>query len=109
MKLDPAAPMGGATAINFQPTGGGKAAITGDFVLIADEVVCGFGRLGPWFASDLFGMQPDLITVAKGVTSAYAPLSGCIVSKKVDGKRVYRIADGSHAGRPVRRLRRRAA
>jgi len=38
MKLNPAAPMGGATAINFQPTGGGKAAITGDFVLTADEV-----------------------------------------------------------------------
>ena len=38
MELVPAAPMGGATAINFQPTGGGKAAITGDFVLTADEV-----------------------------------------------------------------------
>jgi L-2,4-diaminobutyrate transaminase len=54
-----------------------------DVLLIADEVVCGFGRLGTWFGSDLFGIEPDLITVAKGITSAYAPLSACIVSERV--------------------------
>jgi L-2,4-diaminobutyrate transaminase len=54
-----------------------------DVLLIADEVVCGFGRLGTWFGSELFGIEPDLITVAKGITSAYAPLSACIVSERV--------------------------
>jgi L-2,4-diaminobutyrate transaminase len=54
-----------------------------DVLLIADEVVCGFGRLGLWYGSELFGMEPDLITVAKGLTSAYVPLSGCLVSDKV--------------------------
>lgn len=54
-----------------------------DILLIADEVICGFGRLGTMFGSDLFGMEPDLITVAKGLTSAYFPLSGCIVSEPV--------------------------
>jgi L-2,4-diaminobutyrate transaminase len=54
-----------------------------DVLLIADEVVCGFGRLGCWFGSELFGMEPDLITVAKGLTSAYVPLSGSIVSERV--------------------------
>lgn len=54
-----------------------------DVLLIADEVVTGFGRLGTWFGSDYYGMKPDLITVAKGLTSAYLPLSGVIVSDKV--------------------------
>ena len=54
-----------------------------DVLLIADEVVCGFGRLGTWFGSDVFGVEPDLITVAKGITSAYVPLSACIVSERV--------------------------
>jgi L-2,4-diaminobutyrate transaminase len=54
-----------------------------DILLIADEVVTGFGRLGTWFGSDYYGMKPDLITVAKGLTSAYLPLSGVIVSDKV--------------------------
>ena len=53
-----------------------------DIFLIADEVVTGFGRLGSMFGSDHYGMQPDLITIAKGVTSAYVPLSGVIVSQK---------------------------
>ncbi|HZQ66245.1 MAG TPA: aminotransferase [Gaiellaceae bacterium] len=54
-----------------------------DVLLIADEVVCGFGRLGSWFGSEPFELEPDLITVAKGLTSAYVPLSGCLVSEKV--------------------------
>tara|TARA_B100001113_G_scaffold97731_1_gene78687 strand:+ start:1650 stop:3020 length:1371 start_codon:yes stop_codon:yes gene_type:complete len=54
-----------------------------DILLIADEVVTGFGRLGTMFGSDHFNMKPDLITIAKGLTSAYAPLSGSIVSDKV--------------------------
>ena len=54
-----------------------------DILLIADEVVTGFGRLGTMFGSDHYGMRPDIITIAKGLTSAYAPLSGSIVSDKV--------------------------
>ncbi len=54
-----------------------------DILLIADEVVTGFGRLGSMFGSDHYGIAPDLITIAKGLTSAYAPLSGTIVSDKV--------------------------
>jgi L-2,4-diaminobutyrate transaminase len=54
-----------------------------DILLIADEVVTGFGRLGTMFGSDHYGIRPDLITIAKGLTSAYAPLSGTIVSDKV--------------------------
>jgi L-2,4-diaminobutyrate transaminase len=54
-----------------------------EILLIADEVVTGFGRLGTMFGSDHYGMLPDIITIAKGLTSAYAPLSGSIVSEKV--------------------------
>jgi L-2,4-diaminobutyrate transaminase len=54
-----------------------------DVLLVADEVVTGFGRLGSMFGSDHYGMKPDIITIAKGLTSAYAPLSGSIVSEKL--------------------------
>ena len=54
-----------------------------DILLIADEVITGFGRLGAMFGSDFYGIEPDLITIAKGLTSAYAPLSGVIVSEKL--------------------------
>ncbi len=54
-----------------------------DILLIADEVVSGFGRLGTMFGSTHYGLKPDFITIAKGLTSAYAPLSGSIVSDKV--------------------------
>ncbi len=54
-----------------------------DILLIADEVVTGFGRLGSMFGSLHYGIEPDIITIAKGLTSAYAPLSGSIISDKV--------------------------
>ncbi|KXS38275.1 aminotransferase class III-fold pyridoxal phosphate-dependent enzyme [Modicisalibacter tunisiensis] len=54
-----------------------------DVLLIADEVVCGFGRIGSDFGSHQYGIKPDLITIAKGLTSAYQPLSGVIVGDKV--------------------------
>ena len=54
-----------------------------DILLIADEVVTGFGRLGSMFGSQHYGIEPDIITIAKGLTSAYAPLSGSIISDKV--------------------------
>jgi L-2,4-diaminobutyrate transaminase len=54
-----------------------------DILLIADEVITGFGRTGRMFGSDLYGIEPDLTTVAKGITSAYAPLSASIISERV--------------------------
>src|SRR6185503_7606864 len=54
-----------------------------DVLLIADEVITGFGRLGRWFGSERFGLQPDLVTVAKGLTSGYAPLGAVIASGRV--------------------------
>ena len=54
-----------------------------DVLLIADEVVNGFGRLGVPFGTQAVGMRPDLMTVAKGITSAYVPLSAVLVSEKV--------------------------
>lgn len=54
-----------------------------DILLIADEVVTGFGRLGSMFGSTHYGLKPDIITIAKGLTSAYAPLSGSIIGQRV--------------------------
>lgn len=54
-----------------------------DILFIADEVVTGFGRLGSMFGSHHYALKPDLITIAKGLTSAYAPLSGSIVSQRM--------------------------
>src|SRR3546814_9867842 len=54
-----------------------------DVLLIADEVITGFGRLGAMFGSDHYGIRPDIITSAKGLTSAYAPLSASIVGDRV--------------------------
>jgi L-2,4-diaminobutyrate transaminase len=56
-----------------------------DVLLICDEVICGFGRLGRWFGAEVFEIEPDLVTIAKGITSGYVPLSGCLVSEKVWG------------------------
>jgi len=52
-------------------------------LLISDEVICAFGRLGHWFAYEKFGYRPDLITFAKGVTSGYIPLGGVMVGDRV--------------------------
>jgi len=52
-------------------------------LLIFDEVICGFGRTGHWFGAQAFGVTPDLMTFAKGVTSGYLPLSGVILSRRV--------------------------
>src|SRR5205814_6326513 len=54
-----------------------------DVLLIADEVITGFGRTGRMFALDRWNVEPDLVSFAKGVTSAYIPLGGVLVSKKV--------------------------
>lgn len=52
-------------------------------LLVTDEVICGFGRLGQWFGADHYGVQPDLMTFAKGVTSGYLPLGGVMLSDRV--------------------------
>lgn len=52
-------------------------------VLICDEVMVGFGRVGEWFATDAFGVTPDLITFAKGVNSGYVPLGGVVISRRI--------------------------
>lgn len=52
-------------------------------LLVTDEVICGFGRLGEWFGADYYGVQPDLMTFAKGVTSGYLPLGGVMVGDRV--------------------------
>jgi putrescine aminotransferase len=54
-----------------------------DVLLIADEVITGFGRTGRWFALGHWGVEPDLVSFAKGVTSGYVPLGGVIVSKRL--------------------------
>ncbi len=52
-------------------------------LFLADEVITGFGRLGTWFASDYYGIKPNIITFAKAVTSGYLPLSGILVDDKI--------------------------
>ena len=52
-------------------------------LLISDEVICAFGRLGAWFAYEQMGYKPDLVTFAKGVTSGYMPLGGVLVGNRV--------------------------
>jgi L-2,4-diaminobutyrate transaminase len=61
-----------------------------DVLLIADEVITGFGRTGAMFGCDMYGIEPDLITTAKGLTSAYVPLSASIV-----GERVYEVMENA--------------
>jgi putrescine aminotransferase len=52
-------------------------------LLVTDEVICGFGRLGEWFGADYYGVRPDLMTFAKAVTSGYLPLGGVMVGDRV--------------------------
>ncbi len=52
-------------------------------LLISDEVICGFGRLGQWFGAQVFGYEPDIITTAKGITSGYAPMGAVIINNRI--------------------------
>ncbi|MDF1668411.1 MAG: aspartate aminotransferase family protein [Roseovarius sp.] len=54
-----------------------------EILLIADEVICGFGRTGNWFGSETFGIRPDIMTIAKGLSSGYMPIGGSVVSDEV--------------------------
>ena len=54
-----------------------------DVLLVADEVICSWGRIGDFFASNALGIEPDMITTAKGITSGYVPLGGTVVSDRI--------------------------
>ncbi|MGD9710466.1 MAG: aspartate aminotransferase family protein [Thermomicrobiales bacterium] len=62
-----------------------------DILLIADEVICGFGRTGAWFASDHFGLEPDIMTMAKALTAGYMPMGAVITKPEIaDAMPVFR-------------------
>jgi len=75
-----------------------------DILFVADEVICGFGRTGEWFGSDYFGNQPDLMTIAKGLTSGYVPMGGLVVSDEIYNQ-IKEVGDFNHgftySGHPV--------
>lgn len=68
-----------------------------DILFVVDEVITGFGRTGPLFACDAEGVEPDLMTVAKGLTSGYVPMGATLMSDKVYSA----IADGAPKGVPI--------
>jgi putrescine---pyruvate transaminase len=74
-------------------------------LLISDEVICAFGRLGHWFAYEKFGYKPDLVTFAKGVTSGYVPLGGVMVGNRVADVLIEKGGEFNHgytySGHPV--------
>ncbi|CAG9216598.1 Putrescine--pyruvate aminotransferase [Paraburkholderia tropica] len=55
-----------------------------DILLVADEVICGFGRTGNWFGSQTFGIEPDMISVAKQLSAAYMPISALLINEKIE-------------------------
>jgi len=79
--------MGSSSGVLVPPEGYfeeiGKVLRKHDILFIADEVVNGFGRVGDMFASNLYGLEPDLMTLSKGLTSGYVPMSAAVVSEKV--------------------------
>ncbi len=74
-------------------------------LLIADEVICGFGRTGRWFGCEHFGFEPDFMTLAKGITSGYQPLGAAMVSDRVAEVLIGRGGEFHHgytwSGHPV--------
>ncbi|WP_040259486.1 aspartate aminotransferase family protein [Pseudomonas massiliensis] len=75
-----------------------------DILFVADEVICGFGRTGEWFGSDYYQLKPDLMTIAKGLTSGYVPMGGVIVRDRI-AKVISEGGDFNHgftySGHPV--------
>ena len=76
-----------------------------NILLVSDEVICGFGRLGSWFGYQHFGVEPDLAPVAKGLSSGYLPIGGVMVSDRVADVMVNELGDFYHgftySGHPV--------
>jgi len=107
-----AEPVQGAAGVITPPRGYFEAIVPVlrkyDVLFVADEVICGFGRLGAWWGSKLYGLEPDLVSVAKGLTSGYVPMSACLISGRVwaalrDGSAQYGpFAHGyTYSGHPV--------
>ncbi len=94
-------PVQGSGGVIVPPVGWLKAMADAcrelDVLFVADEVITGFGRTGPLFACEAEGVAPDLMTIAKGLTSGYAPMGALLMSEAVYSG----IADGSPAGSPV--------
>jgi putrescine aminotransferase len=76
-----------------------------DVLLVADEVICGFGRTGEWFGSQYFGITPDVMTLAKGITSGYIPLGAAMFNDRVAGVLKHQGGELAHgctySGHPV--------
>ena len=76
-----------------------------NILLIADEVICGFGRTGNMFGSQTFGIQPDMMTLAKGITSGYIPLSAVLMNDRVADVLINDVGEFNHgftySGHPV--------
>ena len=72
-------------------------------VYIADEVMCGFGRTGSWFAYQLHDVKPDLVTFAKGVNSGYVPLGGVVINEAICATFADRVYPGglTYSGHPL--------
>lgn len=74
-------------------------------LLVVDEVICGFGRLGAWFGHQYYGVEPDLAPIAKGLSSGYLPIGGVLVSDRVADVMVNELGDFYHgftySGHPV--------
>lgn len=74
-------------------------------LLIADEVICGFGRTGRWFGSEYFGIRPDLMPIAKGLSSGYLPIGGVMVGDRVAEVMTTKAGEFNHgftySGHPV--------
>ena len=76
-----------------------------DILLVVDEVICGFGRLGEWFGSDYYRLEPDLMSIAKGLSSGYLPVGGAMVGDRVADLLIAEGQDFAHgftySGHPV--------
>jgi len=76
-----------------------------NILLVTDEVICGFGRLGEWFGHQYFGVEPDFAPIAKGLSSGYLPIGGVLVSDRVADVLINEVGDFNHgftySGHPV--------
>ncbi|EJJ27165.1 aspartate aminotransferase family protein [Rhizobium sp. CF142] len=76
-----------------------------NILLVTDEVICGFGRLGEWFGHQYFGVEPDFAPIAKGLSSGYLPIGGVLVSDRIADVLINNVGDFNHgftySGHPV--------
>lgn len=76
-----------------------------NILLVTDEVICGFGRLGEWFGHQYFGVEPDFAPIAKGLSSGYLPIGGVLVSDRIADVLINEVGDFNHgftySGHPV--------